>query len=117
MTAEDVHIGDPVAFGRAANRFHLVLGEFVESKALHLALQQQYWPLEKLTDRVQRAEDEAYHRRANGEPHRAHSRFIDLVRAGDAEAAAAFWEAHVKKAGDSLLSHEVDAETVIDLLG
>lgn len=114
---EEKHVGNPVEFGHAANEFHLAFTEFAGSQALAISLRQQYWLLERLIDRVQNVPNPDYHRNANGSAHRAHGRMVDLVRLGKATEAAALWREHIAKSGERLLSHEVDAGTVLDLLG
>lgn len=99
-------------------RFHLLLVELSGNATLRLFCYMLYRIIEpatlaahvRISDDVERRQ--SLERRA----FRAHLKLVQLVRAGNAEAAQAFWRRHLIEVG-KLLLEDTERHTVLDLLG
>jgi DNA-binding FadR family transcriptional regulator len=107
---------DHVEVGRAGLHVHNAVVKLSANTTLHAVFSLLGSVIERHTDeRIAEARDAA---RAAGaddlrRAHRAHRRFLDLVRAGDVDKAANQWQRHVESINTALLaggesSHVVD---------
>lgn len=100
VDAEAAVVGDPQRYGHATVQFHELVAELSGSTTL--------WVVMDLLDGVLQRHTEVRLREEARQPelrkgHRAHSRLVDLVEAGDVDGARALWQAHVEEIGAALL--------------
>jgi GntR family transcriptional regulator, transcriptional repressor for pyruvate dehydrogenase complex len=110
---EEAAIGDPEAFGQANARFHEELVEMTGNQTLTIVA-------EMLNEVVARAVTIVSQSDGNGSSAtrrrgvRSQQRLVELIEAGEADAAESHWRTHMGVVGRVMLGQK--ARTVVDLL-
>lgn len=116
LAAEEDALDDRTAFFDADEAFHLGVVELAGNKTLVLLVRMLYEIVETATAsstqaHIGKPEELDLRRRT----HRSHVRLVELVRAGKATDAQAYWYEHLTTVA-RYLREDVTAETVVDLM-
>ncbi|WP_406276759.1 FadR family transcriptional regulator [Nocardia sp. NBC_00881] len=116
LVEHDAVADDPMRSIQVHVAFHSLLIELTGNQTLRLLM----GTLENIIDmanasQVKSTAGSPKHQRASRKGLAAHHRVVDLIEAGDAEAAEQLWRKHLTEARDYLV--RPDIETVLDLMG
>jgi DNA-binding FadR family transcriptional regulator len=102
---------DPHAYAELSTRFYELMAELAGNKTLSLVVGMLHDIVETHADRVLEAH---FDKKAIRVGMRSQEKLVELIEAGDADAAEAHWREHVRKAGRAILA-ATGAKTVVDL--
>lgn len=116
LEASQARLGEPHALIRLHNEFHALVVSLAGNQTMTVldSMVRHIIDLSSYAHIAADAGTPAY-MRATRRGHRAHEKLVDLIEAGDADAAQALWTTHVAEAESYLLGGS-NPETVLDLL-
>jgi DNA-binding FadR family transcriptional regulator len=114
ITDEEHAIDDPVAFGVANARFHQVLVAMAGNETLIIVYEMLNEVVARAVTAVSRADSGSGSVATRRRGVRSQRRLVDLIEAGDAEAAEEHWRTHMAVVGRVMLGQQ--ARTVVDLM-
>lgn len=116
LADEEASLADPRAFGHASTQFHATIVRLAGNRTVGTLLNL-LWELFELhtTEAVVETDDQPTERSRRRAAYRAHTRLVDLIEAGDADGAEAYWREHMRAVGQ-LFSKTYGPKTVFELL-
>jgi len=115
LAAEAAAGADAGSFARTSAQFHQRVIELAGNHTLSLFVGVLTEIIAAQTESVVRQADHVALERDSGSAHRSHERLVELVEAGDADAARAHWRAHLEAIGGVMLRGQ-GSRRVVDLL-
>ena len=117
ISADERH-GEIPEYLKAQEEFHLALARLAGNESLNVVTEMLYYIIDYGKDYIlAHGESDPKQTLARAEESsRIHHRFVELIKAGDADEAADLWDRHITDATDMLLSG-VNPASVLDLLG
>lgn len=114
LEAEKAAMGDPFALVDAQDAFHRLVVELVGNETMKLLVGIVRSIVDKANARHTELTDSPASRTQGRKGHRAHSKLVDLIEAGDAEQAEHLWTRHISATDDVV--NAAGAATVLDVL-
>lgn len=114
IEAEAAAVEDPEAFGAANAAFHVRLVALGGNQTLTIVAEMLTEIVERAVTTVSRADDVVGSVAVRRRGIRSQERLLDLLEAGDGDAAEAHWRSHMQVVGKVMLGQE--ASTVVDLI-
>jgi GntR family transcriptional repressor for pyruvate dehydrogenase complex len=119
LAAEAASVDDPLEFARTSAHFHEQVLELAGNKTLAVFADMLESIVELHLRAVMKEASATGRPTATGErrtAHKAHARLVELVKKGDADAAADYWKGHLEGLRNFLLGGS-NPKTVVDLFG
>jgi DNA-binding FadR family transcriptional regulator len=116
LAAGRAHVDDPAALMRLQEQFHLVVVQQAGNQTLAIFAEMLHHIIELHSESyIARWGGAPMERKGAQQGTRTHERFLELVRAGDADGAEALWARHLDEGAEYVLRGS-NAKTVLDLL-
>jgi DNA-binding FadR family transcriptional regulator len=116
INAAEPAVGDPEAYTEHDVAFHLLVAELAGNKTLAIVVDMLYHIVGTARRRYAAAASRSGDLSGESKQvHRTHARLVDLIKAGDADAAEEFWRAHLEEVNKHYLARPL-ARTVVEMM-